>query len=145
VSCPGLHCPGCSGGQSLAVLGAAVLGLAVAAEAVPWVAARIWWIGSTAAACFALAVAASVWLERWSDRRGTAWGAARGIVSRADVILPPPARVPAAFPAAGARPAIAPAPITVNIFGQPTAEQAAVIRQAITPALDSPYPRQPAG
>ena len=101
MSCPGLHCPGCSGGQSLGVLAAAVVGLAVAYETVAVVAEYIVPITAVVAACFALAVAASVWLERWSDRRAAEWGAARGIVSRADVILPEPVRAPAVFPAAG--------------------------------------------
>jgi hypothetical protein len=65
MSCPGLHCPGCSAGQSLGILAAAVIGLA-AAETVEWVAERIWWIGGTLAACFALAIAASMALERWA-------------------------------------------------------------------------------
>jgi hypothetical protein len=101
MPCPGLHCPGCTGGQSLAVLGTAVIGLAVAYETVAVVAAHIWEIGLTTAACLALSVAASVALERWSDRRAAAWGAARGIYSRADMILPA-REVPAALPPAGA-------------------------------------------
>lgn len=106
MSCPGLHCPGCSGGQSLGVLAAAVIGLAAAYETVGWVAGNIWWIIPTVVACYVLAVAAAVALERRSDRRAAAWGAARGIYSRADGILPPPQRAPAAFPAAGSPPAI---------------------------------------
>jgi hypothetical protein len=51
--------------QSAAVTGAQLIGLAVAAETVNWVAERIWWIGSTLAVCFALVVAAASWLERW--------------------------------------------------------------------------------
>jgi hypothetical protein len=108
MSCPGLHCPGCSGGQSLGVAGGVVLGLVLLAAAVPWVAARIWWIGGTAAACFALAVAAGMWLGRRNDRRAAEWGAARGIVSRADMILPPLARA-VVTELGPARPAIRPA------------------------------------
>ena len=100
MSCPGLHCPGCSGGQSLGIVAAAGVILGVAYETVAVVKEYIIPIAVLAAVCFALAVAASVWLERWSDRRAAAWGAARGIRSRADVILPP-TRDPAAFPAAG--------------------------------------------
>jgi hypothetical protein len=122
VICPGLHCPGCSGKQSLGVLATAVLGLVAAAELVQWVADRIWWIGGTLAVCFALAVAISVWLERWNEARGVRFAAANGILSRADVIL-----------AASVRPAVAaPAPqVTVNIFGVPSSEQAEFIRRAI--------------
>jgi MFS family permease len=90
MSCPGLHCPGCSGGQSLGILAGAVIGLVVVAETVQWVAERIFWIGGTLAVCFALSVAASMWLETRADQRGRAWGAARGIYSRADYIAPEP-------------------------------------------------------
>ena len=105
MSCPGLHCPGCSGAQSLGILAGAGIVLGVAYETAAIVRDYIVPIAVVTAACFALAVAASVWLERWSDRRCAAWGAARGIRSRADVILPP-ARAPAAFPAAGTPAAI---------------------------------------
>ncbi|HEY1323408.1 MAG TPA: hypothetical protein VGF32_24330 [Streptosporangiaceae bacterium] len=130
MSCPGLHCPGCSGSQSAGIAAAVVVALAVAAEAVQWVADRIWWIGGTAAVCYAMAVVAGTRLERRNDRRAAAWGAARGIYSRADVILPCPVRA-AAVPAEPARPAIAAPGITVNIFGVPSPEQAEVIRQVL--------------
>jgi len=143
MSCPGLHCPGCSEGQSLSVLVAVVVGLVVAAETVHWVAERIWWIGSTVAVCFALAVAAGMWLERLADRRGARYAAAHGILSHADVILPAPAR-PAAVQAEPERLAIAAPQIVVNIFGVPSPEQAAVIRQVIPgqagPAIPRPEP-----
>jgi hypothetical protein len=62
-----------------------------AAETVQWVADRVWWIGSTLAVCFALAVAASMWLEARSDRRGATWGAARHLLARRpDPALPDP-------------------------------------------------------
>jgi hypothetical protein len=132
MSCPGLHCPGCSGGQSLGVAAAVVVGLAVAAEAVQWVADRIWWIGGTAAVCYALAAAAGMWLERRNDRRAAAWGAARGIYSRADVILPCPPRA-AAVPAEPARPAIAvPQVVNFNFFGADATRAAAIIRNHYT-------------
>jgi hypothetical protein len=94
VSCPGLHCPGCSEGQSLGILAGAVVVLAAAGQVVQWVAERIWWIGGTLAVCFALAVAAGMWLERLADRRGARFAAAHGILSRTDVMLaqPPPQR-----------------------------------------------------
>ena len=127
MACPGLHCPGCSEGQSAGIAVAAIAGLVLLDQAVPWVAARIWWIGSTAAVCFALAVAASMWLETRSERRGREWGAERGIYSRADYIAPVKC-VPRITE--GERPAIAPH-VTVNIFGMPDAEQAEVIRKAL--------------
>jgi len=138
MTCPGLHCPGCSGGQSLGLVGGAIVALVLADVAVPWVADRIWWIGGTIAACFALATAASMWLERRSDRRAVAWGAAHGIRSRADVILPDPAYM-TAVTGEPARPAITgPAIMNFNFYGADVTQAAAVIRQAIPgPAGDA--------
>ena len=130
MSCPGLHCPGCSGGQTAGLAAATVVGLVVAAETVQWVAERIVWISATMAVCFILAVAAGMWLERLADRRGARFAATHGILSRADVILPYPTRV-AAMLATTPRLAIGEPQITVNIFGVPSPEQAAVIRLAL--------------
>jgi hypothetical protein len=105
VSCPGLHCPGCSEGQSLGILAAAVAAAVVADQAVQWVAERIWWIGGTLAVSFALAVAMSMALEALAARRAARFAARHGILSRADVILPGPVRAVAAEPMPG-RPAI---------------------------------------
>jgi len=85
VSCPGLHCPGCSEGQSLGILAAAAGGLYVAALAVQVVAEHIWEIAAVLAACFALSVAASMWLEARTARRAAGYAERRGIASRADV------------------------------------------------------------
>jgi hypothetical protein len=84
--------------QSLAITGGAVVGLVLAAETVQWVAERVFWIGGTMAACLALSVAASMSLEAWAGRRGARFAAAHGILSRADVILPEPARPAAPVP-----------------------------------------------
>jgi hypothetical protein len=130
MSCPGLHCPGCSGGQTAGIAAATLVGLIVAAKTVQWVAERIVWISATMAVCFILAVAAGMWLERLADRRGARFAAAHGILSRADVILPYPVRV-TTVPATAPRPAIGAPQITVNIFGVPSPEQAAVMRQAL--------------
>ena len=129
MSCPGLHCPGCSEGQSLGILAAAVVGVAIAAETVQWVADRIWWIGGTLAACAVLAVAASMWLERWADRRGARFAAAHGILSRADVMLAvlPPVRLPR-----HQRAAVEPlTTVHIHFHGLPDVEQTAIIRQAL--------------
>lgn len=135
MSCPGLHCPGCSGGQSLGILAAVVAVTYVAAETVLWVAERIWWIVGTLAVCFALAVAASMWLERWADARGARFAAAHGILSRADVVAPAVVRARVIEPE---RPGLAATQITVNIFGVPSAEQADIIRQALPgPAMEA--------
>ena len=136
MSCPGLHCPGCSDGQTLGLAGGLVLGLVVLDRAVPWVAARVWWIGGTLAVCFALAVAAGTWLERWNDRKAAAWGAARGILSRADVVSVPAVKnVPpggtSLTPGPGRRALPVPQVVNINFFGVPDAEQAAIIRQAL--------------
>ncbi len=85
MSCPGLHCPGCSEGQSLGILGAAVAGLYVADQAVQVVAEHIWEIAAVLVACFALSIAASMWLEAWTERRAAGFAERRGIASRADV------------------------------------------------------------
>jgi hypothetical protein len=131
MSCPGLHCPGCSGGQSLGILAAVVAVTYVAAETVLWVAEHIWWIVGTLAVCFGLAVAASMWLERWADARGARFAAAHGILSRADVVAPEVVRA-AVVERVPERPAITPAPqVVINIFGMPSPEQAAIIRQAL--------------
>jgi hypothetical protein len=131
MTCPGLHCPGCTEGQSLAIVGAAVGALVVAAEVVPWVAGHIWEIGLTLAACFALSVAASMSLEAWADRRGARFAAAHGILSRADVILPEPVRAVVVEPAPE-RLALAAAQITLNFYGQGGEDAAArIIRTAL--------------
>jgi hypothetical protein len=69
MGCPGLHCPGCSGRQSIGILVVLGGGLYLAAEALAWVAERIWWIAGTLAVSFALALAGCVALARWTDRR----------------------------------------------------------------------------
>lgn len=99
----------------------------VAAETVTWVAEHIWEIGLTVAACFALAVAASMWLERWADRRGARFAAAHGILSRADVILaaPPPA---AGLPRQQ-RAAIA--PVQIHFHGLDDEQQAEIMGRAL--------------
>jgi hypothetical protein len=140
MNCAGLHCPGCSGGQSLGILGGAVIGLAVAAETVQWVAERIFWIGGTLAVCLALAVAAGMWLERWADIRGARFAAAHGILSRADVILPEAVtqsgtRVPLT---SAERPALGFRDLHIHLDGVPDAAQAAVIRQALNGRTDHP-------
>jgi hypothetical protein len=86
VSCPGLHCAGCSEGQSLGVLGVVVIGLVVADKLCTWVAERIWWIGGTVAACMVLAIVASMALEARAERRGARFAERHGIRSRADVV-----------------------------------------------------------
>jgi hypothetical protein len=92
--------------------------LAVADEACTWVADRIFWIGGTVFVALALAVAASMWLQAWTDRREARFAAAHGILSRADVILPQ--RVRAVAAAAEIGKAIADLPPSA---GRPAIEQ----------------------
>jgi hypothetical protein len=132
VSCPGLHCPGCSEGQSLAILGGVVIGLVLADRMVQWVAERIWWIGGMLAVAVAVAVAASMALEAWNDRRGARFAARHGILSRADVIMPEPVRA-VVVESAPARRELEPRAIHLHFHGLPDTEQAAVIRQALPP------------
>jgi hypothetical protein len=143
VSCPGLHCPGCTEGQSLAITGGAVVGLVLAAETVQWVAERVLWIGGTMAVCLATSVAVSMWLEAWADRRGARFAAAHGILSRADVIRVDAVEIceplPHSRPAGRdrvlvtpARPAIEPRPaIHLHFHGVPGEQTAEIIRQAL--------------
>jgi hypothetical protein len=74
MTCPGLHCPGCTEGQSLAITSVVVVGLVLAAETVQAVAERVLWIGGTMAVCLALSVAASMWLEARADRQRPGMG-----------------------------------------------------------------------
>jgi hypothetical protein len=131
VSCPGLHCPGCSPGQSLGVIGAAAVGLVVVGRMLPWVADRILWIGGTLAVCFALSVAAAMALQGWADRLAARFAAAHGILSRADVL-----RAEAATFKAEVLPPQQPQTVITGgthlwVAGQPTPEQSAVIRRAL--------------
>lgn len=146
MACPGLHCPGCSEGQSLGILGAAVIGTVVAAEMCAWVAERIWWIGGTVAACFILATAASMWLERLSDARCARFGERRGIASRADVDALTPAGVawllrhePQPQVSQGTAPLTAPLTIELhqhNYYGAASPEPARVIRATADSATE---------
>jgi hypothetical protein len=79
-----------------------------------------------------------MWLERRSDRRAAAWGAARGIRSRADVILPDPGYT-TAVTAETARPALAAlAVVTINLFSADPMAAATIIRQALPEAASDP-------
>lgn len=141
MTCPGLHCPGCSGGQSLAILGGTVAVIVVACETVTWVAEHVWEIGLTVAACFALAVVAGMYLERWAEARGAAFGERHGIYSRADVLagVGPPAVVRAVVvEAVPERPTLGFRDLHIHLDGQPDAAQVAVIRQALHGRTDQP-------
>jgi hypothetical protein len=125
-----LHCPGCTGGQSLGVLAVAAAGLAVAYETVAVVAAHIWEIGGTVAACAVLSAAAVVWLESRTRRREAAWAAARGIYSRGDLILPERVTPPRRVTASGG--------VTIQFINPAQAQQAEVIRALMDGGHDDP-------
>jgi hypothetical protein len=130
MPCPGLHCPGCSSGQSAGVLAAVVGAVWVADQLCQWVAEHIWEIGGTVAACFLLAVAASMALGSWADHRGARFAQRHGIRSRADVIQVEPVRA-VVVDRGPEHPAIAPA-IIVNFYGADSGDLAArVIRTAL--------------
>jgi len=132
MSCPGLHCPGCTGKQSLGAVAAVVAVVYVADRMCLWVAERIWWIGGTIAACFILATAASMWLERLSDARCARFGERHGIASRADVDELTPAGVAWLLAREQQRPAVGPAPVVnFNFYAAASPEQARVVRTVI--------------
>lgn len=139
MSCPGLHCPGCSEGQTLGILAGAVAACAVACAVVPWAAEHIWEIAATVAACLVLSVAASMWLERRSDARCTAFGVRHGIASRADVEALSPAGL-AYLERHEPRKAIAPPPPQVVnnnfFFGADTS----LVAAAVAGAQQQPQP-----
>lgn len=127
MTCPGLHCPGCSEGQSLGIFGGGIAVLILADRTVQFVAEHIWWIGGTAATCFAVAVAMSMALEARADRRGASYAAAHGILSRADVLAGVACEAPPA------RPQIAPRVTVIqNFYG---ADAAQFAPQAIRTAI----------
>jgi hypothetical protein len=132
MSCPGLHCPGCSGRQTLGILAGAAIGLVVADKVSTAVAGHIWEIAVTVAVCFVLSVAASLWLERRSDAICTAFGVRHGIASRADVEALNPAGL-AYLERHQPRKAIAPPPQVVSnnyFFGADAAAIAAAVAGA---------------
>jgi hypothetical protein len=129
--CAGLHCPGCSEGQSLGILGSVATGILVADQTVRWVADRIWWIGGTLAVSYAIAVAVTMWLERRADARGVRYAELHGIASRADIDELTPAGV--AWLASRDQPrALGATVINLSFYGADAEASAVrVIRQAL--------------
>jgi hypothetical protein len=122
MKCPGLHCPGCGegGGQVLAVAAAAVVVL----ELAEWMFARLWWLLAVTAAAFAIALYVVWRIMRWQERREAAWGAQRAAQLAAQPVQ--------ALPRTG-RPAIT-GGVTLNFYNLSQAEQAEVIRKAVSDA-----------
>jgi hypothetical protein len=123
MSCPGLHCACCAGGITVPVVPiAAALGPAGIAE-------HLVEVVIVCGVSGALAVAASILLLRRAGRRDdrqlAAWRAA--YVARS---APEIRHVVADSVTSAEHPAIAAPQVVINIFGMPSAEQAAIICRA---------------
>jgi hypothetical protein len=102
---------------------AATLGLA-------WVAENIIAVAATSAACGILAFAAVVALMRWTGRREARFAESGPLLhARCEVIN---GSQPQSAVGQAGQPAIAPAVISLNFYGVPADERAAIIRNAIT-------------
>jgi len=134
VTCPGLHCPGCSGcrsGVARPVLAVAVFLLAGGGGAVialEWLAERILWILGTAVLAVVLAVAAVLYLIRCQERREQAWGLRRA-AAREVIYCDTEAVSQQARPQLDGRPVI-----IQNFYGTEAAEMAARVLPAALPA-----------
>ena len=113
-----------SGGP--AVLAAvAVVAAVVIGAVVEWLTHHVWEVIGAASAVLALGAAVAyglVRLTRWHDVRDARWGEAHrpSLTAQAATELPGPQRA-----------ALGSGDIHLHFYGQPTPEQAAVIRQAI--------------
>jgi len=129
MSCPGLHCAGCAGGAAIPVWPlAAVYGLA-------WIAEHIVEVIAVSATCGVLTLAAVVALMRWADRRDARRAAGWQFryvreVSNVAVISLPPRGANLTAVCDTERPALGFRDLHIHL-GVPSAEQAAVIRQAL--------------
>jgi len=137
TSCPGLHCACYAGGITVPMVPIA------AAFGVAWIIEHLVEVAIVCGTCGALAVAASIALLRWADRRDdrrlAAW---RPLHARAVPAVVKVDATPIAF-SLGDRPALGIRDLHIHIDGMPTPEQGAVIRQALgwTDApLDRPGP-----
>ena len=124
MSCSGLHCAGCAGGMAVPVLPlAGVYG-------VVWIAEHLVEVAIVCGVSGALAVAAVIWLMRWSDRRDAARRAAWELrYIREEPLI---RTVRSDLPASAERAALPFRDLHIHIDGQPNPEHAAIIRQAIT-------------
>jgi hypothetical protein len=124
MTCPGLHCPGCSscsGGGWLVRLAALVFAVIEIAE---FIAARIWWILGGTAVAIAVPVYIVWRLTRWQQHREAVHAVQRPFVTEREA--------PAAVPSAARRELGSATVINVNIFTADAEESAArIIRQAL--------------
>jgi hypothetical protein len=130
MGCPGIHCACCAGGITVPVVPLA------AAFGVAWVVEHLVEVVIVCGTCGVLAVAASVCLFRWADRRdgrrAATWRLLHArVVSKAAVTNSPPG---GRFLTAGCdteRPALGFRDVHIHLDGVPAAEQAEVIRRAL--------------
>jgi len=125
MSCPGLHCACCSGGGG----GIAILAL-VAFEGAEWVATHLVEVIATGATCAILATATAIALFKWADRRDARRAALWQFQYAREA---PSVRTENRdfLSASAERPALGFRDLHVHLDGLPSAEQAAVIRQAL--------------
>jgi hypothetical protein len=141
AACGGLHCAGCAGGAAVPLVPlAAFCGLA-------WIAEHLIEVIVVCGVSGALAVAASIALFRWADRRDARQGARWRLLHVREVpliaagrsgleaqtgnaIAGSGTRVPLSGAAAG-QPALGFRDLHIHLDGLPRAEQAAAIRQAL--------------
>jgi hypothetical protein len=129
MSCSGLHCAGCGGGAAVPVVAL------VAFLGIEWVVEHLVEVAAISATCGVLSIVAVVFLMRWGERRDAArrqlW------TVRAD-----------ALPPSQTRHAVSDSPrselgfrdLHIHLDGVPSAEQAAIIRQALPGASGSELP-----
>lgn len=123
AACSGLHCSGCAAGGGVPVLAfGAVYGFV-------WVTEHIVEVVITSAVCSVLAVAAVLLLMRWANRRDERRGAAWRALKAAEA--PEVVTVTATPVGHAERAALGFRDLHIHIDGVPSAEQAAVIRQAL--------------
>ena len=121
-------CVQCAAGGGAGIFGA-VLAVVIASEGIEWVLARIWWIAGFAAIVIALAAVVLWRLMRWAhardERYRQAWAERQAVLAVPRPQVPGPQRQ-----------AIAPAPVHIHFHGLPDADQAHIIRQALTERQD---------
>ena len=124
AACSGLHCSGCAAGGGAPVL---VFG---AVYGFVWVAEHIIEVVAVSATCGILAVAAVIALMQWADRRDARRAAAWHALSAREVPAVDRSHIVTSVPSAE-RPALGFRDLHIHLDGVPSAEQAAVIRQAL--------------
>jgi hypothetical protein len=124
MACSGLHCAGCAGGG----IAVPVVPL-IAIYGLVWVAEHIIEVAIVSAVCGVLAVAAMVALMRWADRMDCRRAARWQLVQARKV--PEVVTVTATALPGSERATLGFRDLHIHLDGQPTTEQAAVIRQAL--------------